>query len=421
MLLEQVRIVNFKGIDEASFNFKPGLNLIIGENGAGKTSVLEAIAVGLGGFIAGVPDVKTRHFAKQDVRMSLTETGEASSMRKYHLPLEVVCRAHLREEIVEWKRNRLSIQDSRSTVQPRKVCRLAEAWTNSETETLPLISYHSAARIWSKKKEKPQNLFRQPFSRSAGYIDCLEEASNSKLLTSWFARMEQISWQKERAMPEYEAVKRIASAFMTRMNGRQCQIGYDKLLEDLIYLEDGERKLFSELSAGYLALAWTVLDLAFRVVVLNPKQVNRIEDMQGVVLIDEIDMHLHPRWQWRVMEALRETFPNVQFLLTTHSPIVIASARNVWVIDVTNLREIRESRAEYGFDVNHTLQLIQQANALPGEVLDRIRGFYRLIETRELDLAREALEQMEAMYGEESPEVVKARVTLELEEPFAED
>lgn len=68
--------------------------------------------------------------------------------------------------------------------------------------------------------------------------------------------------------------------------------------------------------------------------VLNPYMKENIAKTQGVVLIDEIDMYLHPRWQWNIINALRKVFPNVQFVVATHSPILFASAKDVWLIDV---------------------------------------------------------------------------------------
>ena len=71
-----------------------------------------------------------------------------------------------------------------------------------------------------------------------------------------------------------------------------------------------------------------VLELAYRSVLLNPAMENIAAETEGVVLIDEIEMHLHPAWQWKVLKVLQETFPKVQFIISTHSPIVLSSAKN---------------------------------------------------------------------------------------------
>ena len=90
----------------------------------------------------------------------------------------------------------------------------------------------------------------------------------------------------------------------------------------------------SDLSSGYQSLIWMVFDIAYRMAILNPNKRSEVCATKGIVLIDEIDMHLHPKWQWNIIDSLRKTFPNVQFIATTHSPILFASAKDVWIIDI---------------------------------------------------------------------------------------
>ena len=95
MNLSNVKIKNFRNIEELDINFKPGFNLIKGKNGKGKTSVLEAIAVGLGGFISGITGVSTRHFNIDEVRTEYLKIGDGSYSKKYHVPTEVTIAAQL--------------------------------------------------------------------------------------------------------------------------------------------------------------------------------------------------------------------------------------------------------------------------------------------------------------------------------------
>lgn len=82
-----------------------------------------------------------------------------------------------------------------------------------------------------------------------------------------------------------------------------------------------------DLSAGFQSLIWMVFDIAYRMAVLNPFLGEKVSETRGIVLIDELDMHLHPKWQWGVIDALRSVFPNVQFIATTHAPILFASSK----------------------------------------------------------------------------------------------
>lgn len=141
MQLEQVIIKNFRGIDAWELALKPGVNLIKGENGKGKTSILEAIAVGLGGFVTGLEGVKARHFLQDEIRQIYTVVGDGSYMKKVIVPTEVTIRAQLDGQVYEWTRGRNSIKASRSTMQPRALCRKAEKMAADENAELPILSY----------------------------------------------------------------------------------------------------------------------------------------------------------------------------------------------------------------------------------------------------------------------------------------
>lgn len=333
--LLKVKIRNFRGIAEQEIEFKSGFNLIKGENGKGKTSILEAIAVGLGGFIAGIEDVNARHFTTDEVRTEFAKVGDGSYGKKHYVPVEVVLTANLYGKSFEWLRGKNSMKASRSTIQPRDICKEAERMVEDVKTELPILVYLNAGRVWAQKREKVENAFRKQYFRAVGYTDALTETSSVKLLMNWCVKMEQIAWQKEKKIAEYEAVKQAVADFMDCMEERKGhKVFYDKQEEQLMYQAGNEVEPIVQLSAGYQSLIWTVFDIAYRMAVLNPHKLDKIAETKGVVLIDELDMHLHPRWQWNVIGALQSTFPNAQFIATTHSPVLFASGKGVWLIDV---------------------------------------------------------------------------------------
>jgi len=110
MRLEQVVISNFKGIEECTIELEDGFNLLLGDNGYGKTSILEAISVGLGGYIAGIADVSARNFTKEEIRVILEKTGDGSFNRRYKTPVSVKCRAVVEDEKFEWTRKKAALK-----------------------------------------------------------------------------------------------------------------------------------------------------------------------------------------------------------------------------------------------------------------------------------------------------------------------
>lgn len=423
MYLTDVRIKNFKGIEEIHLELQPGFNLIKGENGKGKTSILEAISVGLGGFIAGIDGVSTRHFTKDEIRKQYTAIGDASCNCQYCVPVEVSVNAHFEEsgETISWTRIRSSVQASRSTLSPRDIAKTAEKLSNSDNAELPVLCYQAASRVWSQKREKSENIFHKKYIRTVGYTDTLQEASNIKLLLNWCVKMEQVAWQKGMPVAEYEAVKKAVSDFMRQMNyGEECRIFYDKQMEELMYQEGQLILPVMDLSAGFQSLIWMVFDIAYRMAVLNPFLGEKVSETRGIVLIDELDMHLHPKWQWGVIDALRSVFPNVQFIATTHAPILFASSKKVWIIDIEE-KEPEYGYSHYGIDVNTSINYFQNTNEVPKKIQNIIERFCDDMDEEKYEHAEEMLQDLEKLTDSQHPLLTKLRARYDLETTVLEE
>lgn len=155
--------------------------------------------------------------------------------------------------------------------------------------------------------------------------------------------------------------------------------------------------------------------------ILNPDLYGNIYEAPGVILVDEIDVHLHPQWQWNVLRALKETFPNVQFIVATHSPIVIASCKNENLISINKKGEISYSNTPYGLDVSEILDIFQGSLPVAGEVSKLLKEFYQLIDDEKLEKAEEKLQELKDVIGDNNPKIVSAETTLELEKMPLED
>ena len=416
MYFSKVRIKNFKGIAEEELLFVPGFNLIKGENGRGKTSILEAIAVGMGGFIAGVPGVASRHFSISEIRKEYKMTGDGSCECINYVPVEVEINANIEGSEIEWLRARTSINTSRSTIQPRKVVRLAEKMSSDEKSELPVLIYEAAGRVWAQKRNKTENPFGKKIVRTIGYIDTLVEASNIKMLRNWCIKMEMNAFKLKKDIAEYEAVKKAVADFMREINGNNIsyQVFYDSQLEEIMFQNDHEILPITDLSAGYQSLIWMVFDIAYRMALLNPQKGKDIAKSKGVILIDELDMHLHPKWQWNIIAALTTVFPNVQFIATTHAPILFASAKNVHVIDIDG-DVVQYRNSHYGIDINESLNEFQQTDELPPNIKPLSNQISDSIDDEAFDEATELIKELEDALEENHPLVTKFKTLLDLE------
>ena len=419
MELKTVTIQNFKGIKDVTIDFKAGFNILIGDNGVGKTSLLEAISVGLGGFLAGIDGSSKKNISSDEVRINSKLTGDGSISMKQEYPVSIECSATFDENIFTWIRQKKTLQ-GRTTVEPRAFSKIGNEMLDDLEKVAPLINYQSAARMWAQKREKTNNVFKKTYTRSVGYIDCLAEESNTKMLINWCKRMEEISWQEDKKISEYESVKAAVVSFMSIMcESSVTGVRFDKRTEQLVYNINDENIPIHLLSSGYQSVIWMVMDIAYRMAVLNPNlRSDATRKTPGIVLIDELDLHLHPKWQWKIVEALKTTFPQVQFIATTHSPIIVASSKNEHLIMVSQDMNVEYGNSAYGQEVGDVLTYKQGSHDRVKPVADKFDEFYQAIDEERYDEAKRILNVLIEELGRDNESIVRAQTRLDFETAF---
>ena len=161
-----------------------------------------------------------------------------------------------------------------------------------------------------------------------GYVDTIQQ---------WCLKMALMEFERKSKIREFQLFQRIVEMFIQQLEDskREIKVYYSSEIGGLIYDDCESRMPLYDLSTGYRAVLSMIIELAYRAVVLNPDMPEDLQGIRGSVLIDEIDAHLHPEWQWRILEALKLTFPHVQFIVATHSPMIIAAAKNANVTKQT--------------------------------------------------------------------------------------
>lgn len=410
MYLEEIRLTNYKVIKELTINLKPGINLLIGDNGVGKTSVLEGIAVALGGLFVNVPGVTTKNIVKDDVRIQIEGVGDSSTSVTYCEPISVGGSLHAYDGInYSWNRVKEELSSTHTKIDDKSVCSWMKHLTNRSDSILPLISFQSAARAWKVKRgDFGTELKKKLDDRRCGYIGCLDSSMDVKSIQQWCMKQEISAVNKGMKITEYEVFKSIIASFMKEINelDKMPQLYYSPQFGELVYKDEKEEMAISKLSAGYQSLLWMIMDLSYRVCLLNPALKDK-SNIEGIVLIDEVDMHLHPKWQWNIIKALSNTFENVQFIMATHSPIVIASAKDVNLILLDEEQNIKYRPACYGYTVEDVLRYRQESVERPKNIRDLIERINECIDDEEFSKAEDLLDELKCDLGEGNSEYKK--------------
>ena len=274
-----------------------------------------------------------------------------------------------------------------------------------------------------QKKEKKASTELKNFTRFSGYIDCLDSASNEKMMLKWFEKMTLLELQKQAEVPELKVVKKaVIHCFKNAMEVNEADVSFDIASHslELKYRDcngDWYKHPFNDLSDGYRNTLSLIADIAFRMALLNPQCLEQVLEMtEGIVLIDEIDLHLHPKWQQRIISDLEIIFPKVQFIVTTHAPAIIQSVKKENLITLEKGSAHFANHAVYGRDVNSILREIMGVSERPPKVKSLFQTFYNFIDAGDLNHAKEKLNEIYNVVGDTDPEYISAKVTLELEE-----
>ncbi len=337
MKISTLRLKNFRCFENREFSFGSRINLIIGDNATGKTTLLDGLAVGLGSLFLGMPDpASPRSIQRDEARLAFYRHGDVWTAEPQY-PISVTCIGEAAGRQGQWSRA-VTKRDGRTMrFEAAWIRRQAEHLTErvrlGEPVVLPVVSYYGTGRLWMQLRQRQIETLK-PDTRFMGYLDCLNPASDVKRLLAWFKTQEIVALQRGVPSTTLEAARR---AILNCVADAQ-HVGFDVARDDLI-IRFGDHSLpFRYLSDGYRNVVAMAADIAIRCATLNPHLgEDAARDTPGVVLIDELDLHQHPRWQRRVVDDLLRAFPNVQFFGTTHSPFIIQSLRPIDGVLLVNL------------------------------------------------------------------------------------
>ncbi len=349
MRIDRISIRNFKGFEESTLHFPrpldapPGSNgsvhVLIGENGTGKTTALDALSVAMGIWYVACKGCGSRGIADDEVRVRV----EGQNGRVTFVPageVRVAARGEIDGKLAGWSRSRQNLAANTvnapvdGTAYGLDAARALVKQTQEAKSpaVLPVLAYYGAGRLWlepnapKKTKDGAPKQDKADLLRYAPYRGCLDSRCRARDLNQWLLDHDWAAYQTGETDPGYELVKQALLKCLP--NATRLRFA-PKMKEVTVDFEKRAEQAFSNLSDGQRNMLALVGDLAVKAVRLNHVVLGDevLRRTPGIVLIDEIDLHLHPTWQRVVLENLRTVFPNLQFIATTHSPFIVQTLR----------------------------------------------------------------------------------------------
>ncbi|KHD07757.1 ATPase AAA [Candidatus Thiomargarita nelsonii] len=396
MRLDQLFVQNFKGFEHKNIQFSPQFNVLSGDNATGKTAILDAIAVGIGALFLGFDSISSRPIRTSEIRHIGYPLGAELKLEPYP-PAIVRCSGEMVDSgIITWERSllkpgsRTTYQNAKSIIDKAKQLQ-KRVRAGDQSLILPVLSYYGTGRLWLQKSGRVETI--KPDSRLSKYEGCLEPASDEKRFIRWLKTMEIAALQRQIPIGVLECLRKSIRNCLEGCESVYFDIPHDELITTL--LPNNQSLPAYMLSDGQRIILAMVADIAYKAASLNSQLEEKAAlETPGIVLIDEIDLHLHPNWQRKIVDSLKTTFPKIQFIATTHSPFIIQSLREGELIDLNESEPAEyedqsiENIAEYKMGVE-----IPQRSQRYLEMMTAAKEYYRVLEQAK-DVPLEKIESL---------------------------
>jgi len=423
----KLNLTNYRDAQDLSIELSPKLNVFVGVNGSGKSTVLDAIAIMLSWAVSRInhSGASGRPIVESDIT-----NGKSTSS------IQLSCEAD--SGTMEWKlfkvRKGHAASEGKSNLQ--ELNDYAKGIQSKISETpekvnLPLFVYYPVNRAVVEIPLKIRGKHR--FDLLTAYDGALHSGANFRTFFEWFREREDLENEimifrnQQCKLPEpdtpviYQVPDPQLNAVRSALTGVLEYFSDFTIRRNPLRMEvkkNGKRLTVNQLSGGELILIAMIGDMARRMAIANPDSTKPLEG-SGIVLIDEIDLHLHPRWQRMIVPKLLEVFPNCQFILSTHSPHVITHVHpeNLFLLKQTDSGIIAEKPYEsYGKNVDRVLEdLMGLETTRPDKVASELHSIFETIDAGKLEEARSRITDLMQKIGAD-PDLVRARVLIKRRE-----
>lgn len=433
--MRNIVIKNFRCYENKSIEFRSGINLLIGDNSVGKTSLLRACNLVLNSFFSGYSDENTtwksadnddfRNTGIAELPVEISFNFGSWDFQKIESPSGSIIELDLDGE---YKIEKKSKKNSRNLVTGlsalKEYASLLQKHSHEivdgeirQNHALPLYACFSTEDIHTVRKFDKNKFKKHQPKPSFGYF---ESYDCKGLMECWIKRLLVL---KEAKIGE-EEINNVRNAIIDALGPDGCNVIDDMEIrynDGNVYFHyiDGRTAAADLLSDGYRRLINIVMDIAFRSALLNKAMYGdqSYKHTNGTVIIDEIDEHLHPALQVCILKALQMTFPKIQFIVSTHSPLVISSVETrpenvVYKLEYSDGIYSHKEIYAYGLDSNLILE--EKVGVLSRVPLidSKLKLSLDYISKRKLDDAKREIDELEKLTDPNQPELVKLRAIL---------
>ena len=427
--IKELTVTNYRKFEQKTFQLNPTMNVFAGKNGSGKTAALEAAVVMMGAYLSayktyvpsqyvfnlsGDPENGDAH--KKVLTSQQEDVLTAGGVAQY--PCKVSCTAIWGEKsneisfqrIIEKEGSRTKF-NGKNPMQPKVVEweeAISKADHSDEASILPLVLYLSSARLWNENNSMKK---KSLYGRTEAFNHCLDKKHGAELAFGYIRKFKNIAVEERegKSFPAYDAIlDAINEAFGDELSPGEHVIFSTRYERDIVALQmkDGTVVPFTSLSDGYRNVIKIIVDIATRMCILNPYQKeNALKNTPGIVVIDEIDLSLHPTWQRKIIGILKELFPKIQFICATHSPFIIQSLEEGELITLDQPLD-SEYSGESIEDIAEDVMGVEMAqySEKKRKMYKAAQNYLKALEQAEsqedLDALRNEMNRLEAVYSE---------------------
>jgi predicted ATP-binding protein involved in virulence len=440
MRIQSLRLQNFRGFNadpEIIFPKDNNIAVFIGVNGAGKSSILDAIGFFLANFVLYLTGETTRK-SERLRRDGFLLTDNDINKKSDHTLILADLLGIDSNAAWYWKmsKERNGYEREKQDIKINaKQCQIT--LSRNSSMSLPVLAYYQALRLspYSESKtSSKKKVYR--FSQFAAFEDAFERSAlGFDAFTNWFRQQEDLENQiivrenRNYHDPKLEIIRTAIKTFFNSLDpstlfedlrvvraSKEDVFTFSPTVESNLEIQKGAKRLHIEqLSDGERSLLLIVADIARRLAIANPSiedPIQVLNEGNGIVLIDEIDAHLHPQWQRTIIPALNKTFKGCQFIVTTHSPQVLSNVERDSIFILEDGKIVENNPHSYGRDTNSILYEFMGVEERPKWMREKLDHCFHLIDQGELDDAKAAIEDLKQTIGENDTEIVRANTML---------